>query len=456
MKNNGTAWSLKTRIRLLVFALLGMNLLVFLFRLLYLKKHAINIPLMDEWEFFNPDQLASGLSLKWLFTAHNEHRIVFTKLLGYILYHMNGWNVVQNQILSFIVFGFVCGEILWMIWKNCLRTSHFCIVAAISPLLFSSVNWDNHSAFFNIPFHLFVLFFIPACFLLLSKPASWLRASVGGLCCLCTVLSFTSGMVCVLALMGVMLCLSRFRERYQNWIVLVPSLIAIFGLLIYRNPGSALLVFPWKLDFWKTFFGMFAGALGIARNETTFGFIYFSLAVLPLFLYIFSRSLNIKSYSWKEFEETYLVPNGFWVIQTFLIGLILSVAMVSVGRTSLGGVIHSSRYSETTLFMTPVVVFSLLQLPSSIKKVKFSAVIMILIFSGVGLSNSFHLEDYNYVHDAKVLGIKCMCKFLKEGGTALCPSLYPYPGDITLKLTTAKQLGVSFVREAPCNSFDLE
>lgn len=442
--------------QLLMFTLLGINLIAFLLHIFYLGKNAINIPIMDEWEFFNPNQLTSVFSLNWLFAQHNEHRIVFVKLLGYCLYHINGWNVVNNQIFSFFVYGVVCVEILWLIWKNSVHISHFFIVAAISPILFSTINWENHSQFFNIPFHLFVLFFIPACHLLLSQPTNWLRASLGGLCCLFTIFSFTSGVVCVIALMVVMVCLPQFRKRYKNWVALIPSLIAILAWFIYHRPphNHPIEIFPWKLDFWRSFLGMFSGALGIGTQEVIFGFIYFSLAILPLSLILLKQVFRFNLPKLEDFEKDYGVQNGFWVIQTILAGLISSVALTAVGRAGFDPywTTHISRYSETILFMTPFIVFSLLQLPSSIKKLKSSAVFMILIFSGIGLSNSFRLEGYESIYQAKTLGIKCMCEFLKQGGTALCPTIYP--GDMTVKLKTVKSLGATFIQEDQCATFD--
>lgn len=75
--------------------------------------------------------------------------------------------------------------------------------------------------------------------------------------------------------------------------------------------------------------------------------------------------------------------------------MILSASITAIGRAGLVPTSLVSRYSETILLMSPVVVFSLLQLPWSLKKLKASAVFMVLIFFGIGLSHAFQLKAIN-------------------------------------------------------------
>lgn len=442
--------SIQGKSRFLVFILLGFNLLAFFLHFFGMKKLAMNIPLSDEWEFVNQN-LASGFSYSWVFTPHNEHRIIFSKLLTVLLYRLNGWDLVQNQLMNFFIYGLICCEILFLAWKTSTRLSQFCVVAAISPIVFSPLSYENHGVAFNISTHLFILFFIPACTLLLSEKINGFKAALGGILCLFSVLSFSGGVFCVLALTGTTMGLSRFRKRPQNWIAIFPSLIMIAAwLLFFRHPnGHPEVMFPWRSSFWKVFFGLFSGGLGIRVKESWIGFIYFTLASLPLLLLAFSRRFHFPQVDQQNLEETYGVRNGFWMIQTVILGLILTVAAGSAARAGFGpGTMHTSRYAEYILILTPFVAMSLIHLPMKMKRLKSIAVIAICGFTGICFSHSLSLQGYRKLYQAKIQGRDCICEFFKQGGSALCSSVYP--GDLSWHLSIAKKLDFSFIRSLQC------
>jgi hypothetical protein len=78
---------------------------LYLLHLVCVWKYAVNVPYWDEWDLFTPTQLPSGLSLRWLFAQHNEHRLVTTRLLIWILYRLDGWNVATHQLVNIVVYG---------------------------------------------------------------------------------------------------------------------------------------------------------------------------------------------------------------------------------------------------------------------------------------------------------------------------------------------------------------
>src|SRR3712207_5757020 len=85
--------------------LLALCVGLYAFHLFYVWRNAVNVPAFDEWELFNPDQLPAGLTPGWLFAQHNEHRMATTKLLIWLSYQANGWDVAAHQVLNFLLYG---------------------------------------------------------------------------------------------------------------------------------------------------------------------------------------------------------------------------------------------------------------------------------------------------------------------------------------------------------------
>jgi hypothetical protein len=94
-------------------ALLGcIGLYLFHFHLIW--KYAVDVPYEDEWASFEPNQLPSGLSLGGLVVQHNEHRLVTTRLLVWLQYRLNGWNLAIHQIVNFVFYGLILLAIVWL------------------------------------------------------------------------------------------------------------------------------------------------------------------------------------------------------------------------------------------------------------------------------------------------------------------------------------------------------
>lgn len=57
--------------------------------------------------------MPSGLTLGWLFAQHNEHRLVTTRLLIWVLYKLDGWNVATHQVINFFVYGVIIACLIY-------------------------------------------------------------------------------------------------------------------------------------------------------------------------------------------------------------------------------------------------------------------------------------------------------------------------------------------------------
>jgi hypothetical protein len=68
-------------------------------------EYAVDVPFEGEWASFEPSQLPSGLSLGGLIVQHNEHHLVTTRLLIWLQYRLNGWNLAVHQIFNVSLYG---------------------------------------------------------------------------------------------------------------------------------------------------------------------------------------------------------------------------------------------------------------------------------------------------------------------------------------------------------------
>ena len=65
-------------------------------------RHGVNVPFWDQWELVGLLAAASDGTLTWaeIFRQHNEHRMVFPKIIMLALAALTGWNVVGEMLGS--------------------------------------------------------------------------------------------------------------------------------------------------------------------------------------------------------------------------------------------------------------------------------------------------------------------------------------------------------------------
>src|SRR5687767_6111155 len=78
---------------------------LFLVHYSFIWRYGVNVPFWDEWDALNAPHLPNGLSLEWLFAQHNEHRIATTKLLIWVYYQINSWNIHVGLLINFLIYG---------------------------------------------------------------------------------------------------------------------------------------------------------------------------------------------------------------------------------------------------------------------------------------------------------------------------------------------------------------
>jgi hypothetical protein len=120
----------------------GILIPIFLY-LHFLVRFGVNIPFGDEWtfipflkSFYNHEDWVS-----LLFNQHNEHRIVFPKLLFLVLAKLTDWDIKIEMFVSWMLccFNFL---LIWLLMRQSGIKSKW-ILIPVAWLLFSLGQWEN-------------------------------------------------------------------------------------------------------------------------------------------------------------------------------------------------------------------------------------------------------------------------------------------------------------------------
>lgn len=111
-----------------------------------LVKYAVNVPFWDQWELVTIFEKwhAGTLGFADFFAQHNEHRVLFPRLIMFALAVATGWNtlyeVAVNVVLAAATFWF-----LWQVIKATFDSARIRFVAAasVSLVIFSPLQFEN-------------------------------------------------------------------------------------------------------------------------------------------------------------------------------------------------------------------------------------------------------------------------------------------------------------------------
>ena len=110
--------------------------------------YGVNVPYADQWVFIDAvAKLRAGEPLwKELFSQHNEHRMVFPKLVMIGLAWLTRWNVIAEMIVSVAVAGatlFTLMALAQPILRDADRITRAWVPFILSAIVFSLTQWQN-------------------------------------------------------------------------------------------------------------------------------------------------------------------------------------------------------------------------------------------------------------------------------------------------------------------------
>ena len=134
----------------------------------FIKNYSINVPYQDQWEMVPLFQkvIHAEISIFDLIAQHNEHRILFPRLIQISLAFLTNWNIKNIYWISFIL---LCAIyfFLALFMQNICKNKYFCIYLQfmLSWIVFSPIQYEGWFTGMN-EFHLTILAMLMTIYLL--------------------------------------------------------------------------------------------------------------------------------------------------------------------------------------------------------------------------------------------------------------------------------------------------
>lgn len=210
-------------------------------KLWLIHSYGNEVPYWDQWDA-EADRLYLPFlrgELSWLdlFSAHNEHRIVTTRILGLLLFQLNGlWSPLLQMVVNAVVHVAALCAAVWLMSRAANRQS----LAAL--LLFSLVlfgipfGWENTLTGFQAQFYFVLLFSILSIWWLVTQEALsrwwWLGILSAGT----AYLSLASGVFALAAVSVTLLVRFALVSRDKRELASAVLLIGLFLAGVSATP----------------------------------------------------------------------------------------------------------------------------------------------------------------------------------------------------------------------------
>ena len=419
-------------------------------------RDGVDTPFWDEWDGTAPlfEKMAAGtLGFVDFFAQHNEHRILFPRLIFYGLGRLTHWNI-RAELFVIWFLALVClfniGQMTWRSgWKDSTRS--FWILFSSSVLLFSPLNHDNFLWGFQIGF-LLPLACVTACIWVATyvrHPLNFVFSII--LCTICT-FSIASGLTSwFLTTPLLMLAQARSTSSRKWWAIWI--LTFLFELLAYfwdyekpaHHPSlRSALSHPIPAgEFVLAFLG----------NPLTFGT---SLPPLPLGVGIGGLLVVVllicAVYLWNKRNDRSLLGEGLpWLMLAMV--AVSSAVLTMIGRLGFGPTqVRASRYI-TFAVMLPIALLALVPVVRSHWARSFSArgqlttkaASFLLLSPFILLACPSFLSDlpvWSVIRQMRLYG-KALVSFINvvPEPEALARRVFPYDGRVKSAANALNRIG---------------
>lgn len=410
----------------------------------FVYKYGYTVPFWDEWEFVTFLEKFHNHTLTFtdFWAVHNEHRMLFPRILMLILANMSGWNILLEAYSSiiFAAFSLYC---LFSMLDDIQDSQKYSILKIIiSLLLFSMIQYENWLFSFSVQYYMAMTGVIASVWSI-NKWQGQMRGLVTAI--LAAIFSNYSLGAGLFIWPSVLLMLI-FQKKWK----LKHILIWIFAGFVtcasyfYKHPGSAFglpmtLFLSQPLNFVKYIFS-FLGA-PLAQDISTA--IWISLI---LFIIIILSMLDIRRLDKKRFDK--MIP---WL--TLIIYVILNAVIIGMGRIHLGiNQALSSRYTTiSTLFVISAAVLLYNSIILNLEKNRKASLKDIVFILVVSLAFSV-----TYINSYKngMSGMKKMSNRVNDSAICLkdpenasdedLKNLYPIPELVRKRMKILSDMGIEF------------
>jgi len=412
--------------------------------LYFVWNYGINVPFSDQWEFVPTlEKLHNDtLTLADIWRQHNEHRIIFPRILMLLLAHFSNWNIFLERCTN-IVLAALNLFFLFSILNNTsesIKAPWLKIVIAL--LIFSMVQFENFYWGWAIQILMSVLGAIIAIWSVNKWQGKTIGLTIAISAAILSSYSFSTGLATWPAVLALLLLQKKWKLKHI--IIWLLTCIATV-LLFYHNytksttnaPLSFILSHPSiYIRYVLTYLG---SPLSPSRS-------YSVLMALILLIITPLATFDV----WRLNKERFynLIP---WL--ALAIYAILAACVTGAGRIGLGPQqALASRYttiSNLLVICAAVTISHSMQLNLSIKKRRSLKDILFIIV----IASVFCLSYVNS-YDHGIKNMKGMSKYVNESAFCLndpenaddeyLKRLYPNPDIVRQRIKTLSELGIKF------------
>lgn len=203
---------------------------------LYIRRFSVDVPWYDEWAFVDLlrswSQQDIGRVIALLGAQHNEHRLLFPRLVMLTLAKLTGWDVRVEMYCSLLL-SIMLLAVIWLIYKKTVDGSLWGFVP-LSWLVFSLGQWENILWGWQLALYLQALATVCALYFLSTRSLRF--TALAALCAIVASFSFSSGLLTWPVGLLYLLAQRTTKRRRALWGLAGLLTIAVY-FIGYTFPG---------------------------------------------------------------------------------------------------------------------------------------------------------------------------------------------------------------------------
>ncbi len=220
-------------------------------RLWLIGAHGSDLPFWDQWDAEGANlylpYFQGSLTLRDLFAAHNEHRVLFSRLLALGLLLVNGqWDARLQMVTNALLYSTVPCGLFVLFAKDRGRRSAIAWMLVLSVVFALPFGWENTLAGFQSQFYVLVALSLGATGLLATRLAGSGPWWAGVCLAVASLFAMASGFLAAAAVLCIaVLAVARKRdvaEGLREWwptVMVGVGVVVLGSILAVTVPGHA-------------------------------------------------------------------------------------------------------------------------------------------------------------------------------------------------------------------------
>ncbi len=421
--------------------------------LLYLiRAYGVVIPFGDQWALVPLLDKLFGNNLRFsdLWAQHNEHRIVFPKMLMLTMAYFSDWNIWYELYMNFVLAGIIFLLLLFLLKKTFVNQTPIWLTVAFSFIIFSPIQWENWLWGWEIQVFMTIFGTVAAVLSLVLWPGQLKGLIIAMAAAVFASFSFANGILTWLA--GGLIMLMQKKSRWMHialWVVVSASTICLYYYQYvkpsYHPALSVCLHSPWAfVQYVLAYIGS-----PLAFGSTSVAIITGAVWVIAMCAVL----IHIGRFSGKSFAP--VLPWMALAVYAFLSDCVTGVARLGFGTRQA----MESRYTTiASLFIVSVLAVSVywarayMEAHRNFPKglVVLKKVFFLLVISAYGLSFGYGIAKMQMRAERLRAGRICLKNY--ERAPDLCLRLlYPEPDIVRERARTLSRLGIILPKSEAVN-----